>query len=65
MVLYALTHSSVQTARVSILLMTSSIPSGTTALTGNSTLTRLLNCTQVVPVIAISNALEWATSDYV
>ena len=65
MVLHALTHSSVQTARVSILLITSSIPSGTTALTGNDTLTRLLNYTQVVPVIAISNALEWATSDYV
>ena len=45
--------------------MTLSVPSGATALTSSGTLTRLLNYTQVVPVIAISNALEWATSDYV
>jgi len=47
------------------LLMTPSVPFGATALTGSGTLTKLLNCTQVASVTAISNALEWAISDYV
>jgi len=64
-VLHALTPSSVSTARVSTLLTTLSVPSGTTTLTSSGTLTRLLNCAQVVPVTAISNALEWTASDYV
>jgi len=45
--------------------MTPSVPSGATTLTGSGTLTKLLNCAQVMPVTAISNALEGATSDYV